>query len=108
LMELFTVLEMDSRPPLIMIEEPENFVHPGIMENLAESFERATETAQILVTTHSPFLLNRLSPENVIVVEKIDGETKIHQALDREGVREAANRLGLGDLWISGGIGGTP
>jgi predicted ATPase len=108
LLALFTLLERPVKPALICIEEPENYLHPGIMEHLAESIQRASESTQIIVTTHSPFLLNLMDPQVVLVVEKTDGKTSVRPARDITGVKEAAKKLGLGELWMSGGIGGTP
>jgi energy-coupling factor transporter ATP-binding protein EcfA2 len=108
LLQLFTLLENEKRPPLICIEEPENFVHPGLLEHVVDSLRRASETSQLLVTTHSPFLLDRLRPEDVLVVEKSGGDTKVGPAGDKSGIGEAVKKLTLGELWTSGAIGGTP
>ncbi len=50
-------------PPFIGIEEPENFLHPRLLPELAEECRAASERTQLLVTTHSPFFLNALRPE---------------------------------------------
>lgn len=63
---------------------------------------------QVLVTTHSPDLLNFLAPENLSVVEKKEGKTRCREAKDTAGVKEALKTLGLGELWHSGHLGGVP
>lgn len=51
-----TVLLYDPLPPpFIGIEEPENFLHPRLLPELAEECRAASERTQLLVTTHSPF-----------------------------------------------------
>jgi predicted ATPase len=108
LITIFTLLELRHGPRLICIEEPENFVHPKIMENLVESMRRASKDCQVLISTHSPYLLNLLQPNEVVVVEKSSGATSARAAEDAFGVAEAAKQLGLGELWVSGGLGESP
>ena len=55
-------------PPFIGIEEPENYLHPRLLPELAEECRAACERTQLLVTTHSPFFLNALRPEEVRVL----------------------------------------
>lgn len=95
-------------PPLVCFEEPENYVHFHLAELLASTLKRASHRSQVLVTTHSPFILNALEPEDVFVVEKEEGSTRVSAAADRAGLREALQRLRLGELWYSGAIGGVP
>lgn len=83
--------------PLICIEEPENSLHPGLMELVANILKKGSEKTQILVTTHSPYLLNYLEPENVRVVQKKNGETVIEPMPD---MKKVLGVLGLGDAWL--------
>jgi len=75
------VAAFDPRAPLVVIEEPENSVHPWALRNLVEAFRLASEKKQILLTTHSPILLDQLKPEEVWVVQKPGTETKIDPLL---------------------------
>ncbi|MDJ0554456.1 MAG: AAA family ATPase [Microcoleaceae cyanobacterium MO_207.B10] len=52
-----TVLQDPSPPQLIGIEEPENHLHPRLLPELAEECRPASANTQLMVTTHSPFLL---------------------------------------------------
>lgn len=59
----YLVLLYDPEPPsFIGIEEPENFLHPRLLPELAEECLAAIERTQLLVTTHSPFFLNGCAP----------------------------------------------
>lgn len=107
MLELFTVLE-GPRAPLLLVEEPENYVHPGLMELVAASLHHAAKSTQVLVATHSPFLLNHLEPDEVIVIEKSDGKVSATPVSNKVGIAEAAKQLTLGELWTSGAIGGVP
>lgn len=75
------VATFDPQTPLVVIEEPENSVHPWALRNLVEAFRTASETKQILLTTHSPILIDQLKPEEVWVVRKPGTETKIDPLL---------------------------
>ncbi len=46
--------------------------------------------------------------EDLFIVEKKDGETKVKKAEDKKGIKEALKTLGLGDMWYSGSLGGNP
>jgi len=95
-------------PALACFEEPENCIHPGLLELVVDVFESASRKIQVLVTTHSPVLLNFLAPENLIIVEKGEGKTSCREAKDVAGVKEALKTLGLGELWYSGHLRGVP
>lgn len=68
-----------QNPPrtLIGLEEPELTIHPGAMSSLWEEIEKATARSQILITTHSPDLMDMCQAEQLRVVEKIDGVTHV-------------------------------
>ena len=61
------------------IEEPETALHPAAMRALVSAFDAATMRTQVLLTTHSPDLLDaeEVKPENVRIVQMIDGQTVI-------------------------------
>lgn len=93
--------------PLICIEEPENFIHPGLMELVADLLKSVSLNSQVLVSTHSPYLLNQFLPEDVLIVEKKEGKTQLRPPRGKK-IKEALKVLGLGELWYSGDIGGVP
>jgi predicted ATPase len=97
-----------SPPPLICFEEPENFIHPHSLELLAHVLKKASTRSQILLTTHSPYLLNFLQPEDVIIVEKHEGATEASRPKEAGAIKEALKTLGLGEMWYAGTLGGTP
>lgn len=105
--QLAALLSPDP-PSLACFEEPENCIHPGLLELVVDVFRSASRKIQVLVTTHSPELLNFLTPEDLMIVEKKDGKTQCREVKDVAGVREALKTLGLGELWYSGHLGGVP
>ena len=104
----YLVLLHDPEPwPLISIGEPENFLHPRLLHELAEECDAASERTQLLVTTHSPFFLNALNPEQVHVLWRDEkGHTQVRRVADLNGIPDfmEAGAL-LGDLWMEGHFG---
>jgi len=88
----------------ISIEEPENHLHPRLLAELCEECRNATAQTQLMVTTHSPFFVNGLRPEELWVLYRDElGLTQARRASDMLGIKEfiAAGAL-LGQLWIEG------
>lgn len=102
-----TLLYDPDPPQFIGIEEPENFLHPRLLPELAEECRRATERSQLLVTSHSPFFLNGVRPEELRVLYRDEhGYTNAVLVANVAGVREfVAAGASLGDLWMEGHLG---
>ena len=104
----YLVLLHDPEPyPLIGIEEPENFLYPKLLAELAEECNLASARTQLLVTTHSPYFVNGLQPEQVQVLYRgDDGYTQVKRVADIPGIREMMDEgAKLGDLWMEGHFG---
>lgn len=101
------LLEDPTPPPFLCIEEPENGLYHKLLETLAQEFrEHATGQkggAQIFITTHQPYFVDALKPEEVWVLEKgVDGFATIRRASDDETVKNMVEEgLPLGGLWYS-------
>ena len=101
----YLVLLYDPEPPpFIGIEEPENFLHPRLLPELAEECRAACDRTQLLATTHSPFFLNALKPEEVRVLWRDEqGYTQSLRTSDVPGVPEFVQEGALlGHLWMEG------
>ncbi len=101
------LLEDPDPPPFICIEEPENGLYHKLLDTLAQEF-RAHATGrrnapQIFVTTHQPYFVDALKPEEVWILEKgPDGFSVIRRVSELEIVRNmVAEGLPLGGLWYS-------
>ena len=101
------LLHDPTPPPFIGIEEPENFLHPRLLYGLAEECSAAAEQGQLLVTSHSPFFINALRPEQVRVLYRdADGYTQAVLASEIQGVSEFMSEGALlGHLWTEGYFG---
>ncbi len=83
LLGILTALYQYRNPPLIGIEEPELTVHPGALSTLADVLNEAARMSQLLITTHSPDLIDRVtqsrSVDSVRIVELVDGFTEVNR-----------------------------
>lgn len=101
----YLVLMLDpSPPPFIGVEEPENFLHPNLLPELAEEFRASCERTQLLVTTHSPHFINTLRPKEVRVLWRDEnGFTQTRTVADLPGIYAFMNEgAQLGSLWMEG------
>ena len=108
---LLAILCHPTPPPLICIEEPEIALHPDSQDLAVQLLRQASERTQLVVTTHSPWLIDRLSdePDTVIVCERdrhpADG-TQFNR-LSREKLGDWLEDMTLGDAWMSGAVRGV-
>jgi predicted ATPase len=104
LLAYLTVLYDPDPPKLIGIEEPENYLHPRLLPELSEECQQAAERTQLIVTTHSPFFINPLRPEEVRVLYRAaDGYTRVRRVSDMRGIQAFLDQgASLGELWMEG------
>lgn len=105
---LMTALHTSAEAKLIGIEEPENYVHPGALSSFVEYLGDIGEHTQLVVTTHSPLVLDALGdPEVVRVVRRDEERGTVVESGDAEAVRRAldASGFGLGEYHQTRGFG---
>lgn len=104
LLAYLTVLYDPQPPQFVGIEEPENQLHPRLLPELAEECRGAAARTQLMVTTHSPFFVNELHPEEVWVLYRDDrGYTQAKRVADMERAMSMYKEGGkLGHLWMEG------
>ena len=100
------MLEDPTPPPFLCIEEPENGLYHKLLETLANEFRehtRARSSSQVFVTTHQPYFVDALEPQEVWILEKgEDGFSTIRRASDDPIVNNMVEEgLPLGSLWYS-------
>ncbi|MCH7826356.1 MAG: AAA family ATPase [Bacteroidetes bacterium] len=107
---VFYILNDDSN--LLLIEEPEVCVHHGLLNSIIELIKLQSRKKQIIISTHSDYLLDKLSPENIILIkkDKIVGTkaktlTKAMSKNDYQALKEYLSESGnLGEYWKEGGL----
>lgn len=95
----------------VVMEEPENSLHPWILKRFLDRCREVTEERQILITTHSPLVVASARPEELFLFERRAGETGIIPAIERDQALPQLIRkdfLDLGEYWMSGSLGAVP
>jgi predicted ATPase len=64
-------------PKFLAMEEPEQTMHPGVLGMLVEAFREVSKRTQLLITTHSPYILDHFDPKEIRVVSMDGGESHI-------------------------------
>ena len=101
------LLEDPNPPPFLCIEEPENGLYHKLLESLAGEFREHASSrkdgSQVFVTTHQPYFVDALEPDEVWILEKKeDGFSYIRRASENELIKNLVNEgLPLGSLWYS-------
>jgi predicted ATPase len=97
---LIMAVFQEPSPSVLVIEEPEATIHPGALGAVLDLIRRASKTMQVLITTHSPELLDAtwIQDNNLRIVAWQDGAS--HLLLPSEATREAMRRhvMGAGEL----------
>ena len=104
LLSYLTLFHTPEPPRLIGIEEPENYLHPRLLTGLVGEFLEALMFSQLIITTHSPHLVNELSAEEVWVLYRDEqGFTVCKRASEMLGVEQLLDAgAKLGKLWMEG------
>lgn len=104
---LAALLLQPQPPSLILIDEPELSLHPAALEVLAGMLHSAAARAQLIVATQSVGLVNQCAPEDVLVVEQAEGQSRFVR-LEPERLAVWLDEYGVGDLWQKNLLGGRP
>lgn len=104
---LATLLLQPTLPRLILLDEPELGLHPSAIGLLAELLRTTSAKTQILVSTQSVTLVNQLSPADIIVVDRVDGQS-VFRRPDAEALKDWLEEYSMGELWEKNVLGGRP
>ncbi len=98
----YAVLPHLEPTALLLVEEPENGLHPARVAEVMRVLRAISEHTQVLVATHSPLVVNELRPDEVTVVTRTRDEgTKATRLQDTPGFEERSKVYALGELWLS-------
>jgi predicted ATPase len=94
------LLSPETQGTVIPIEELENCLHPKALKTLLSYLKQKASDKQIVITTHSTYVLNQIDPQNVIVAHDSDGGTRFEMISDLKELRKRLERgfISLGDL----------
>jgi len=98
----FAALPYLGQPPVILIEEPENGLHPARIGDVVEVLRAVSEHSQVFMATHSPLVVNELQPEEVYVTTRdLERGTSVTRLDDTANFEERASVYQNGELWIA-------
>ena len=89
-----------NSPPLIAVEEPEATIHPGALESILEVLLTASETMQVVMTTHSPELLDAkwITDRHLRMVDWREGATHVGSVSGANRAALQRHLMGAGEL----------
>ncbi|MCA9623280.1 MAG: AAA family ATPase [Myxococcales bacterium] len=107
IMTAYLTLAFDSDPSILLIEEPENGLHPRLIEGVVQLLRRLTQSGpgraprQVIVTTHSPLVLRYAEREEVrIVTRDSRAGTSVRPISDHPEILDVLEDFGIGDAWF--------
>jgi predicted ATPase len=104
---LATALQQPVLPTLLVIDEPELGLHPFALALVADLIRAASERTQVVISTQSPTLLDYFAPEDVIVVNRREGQSTFER-LDPDALRTWLDEYTVGELWQKNVVEGGP
>jgi predicted ATPase len=104
---LATLLLQPDPPTTVIVDEPELGLHPYAIEVVAGLFREAAARSQLIVSTQSRPLVDEFEPQDMIVVDRKEGETEFSRP-DSEALEKWLEDYSLGELWGKNVLGGRP
>ena len=104
---LITVLLSPDPSRITLIDEPEVSLHPELLKVLAGALQDAAMRGMLVVATHSADLIRWLQPEEILILDKVQGQTTATWA-DSLNLGEWLREYTLDELWLMGTLGGRP
>ncbi len=120
---LLAIIHQPDPPKLLMVEEPENGIHPRRIKEIIDYFFTIAQEKgiQVILTTHSTVVIDQFKdlPESIFVFDKKDQATQVKNLLtdiiEEDKILSKKNNVpaldlsgSLGDHWAAGLIGGVP
>jgi predicted ATPase len=119
LIAILTIAYSQEPPPIVCFEDPDRGIHPRLLTEIRDALYRLShpeavgerrQPVQVIVTTHSPYLLDvyRDHPEAIVIAQKTDDGARFERLADRDELADLLRDTHLGDAWYSGVLGGVP
>jgi hypothetical protein len=102
-----TIMHLPQPPRVVLVEEPENGIHPARLKDvltiLRELVSEQSQT-QIVLTTHSPYVVDLFQPDEVTLCQKEDdGSISVRRLSESKTVRDQLDVFTLGEIWTAEG-----
>ena len=89
---------------MLIIEEPEQTIHAGVLPALADAFKEASLRTQIVITTHSPQLVDQFDPSNIRVAWSHNGLTRISSLKNSQAASVRDHLMSLQEYMTAEGL----
>jgi len=89
-------------PRILLVEEPENGIHPGRVREIVRLLRQMTEgenAIQVIMTSHSPYLVDEMKPSEVTWCKREDGNIVIQRLDENALVKQQQDLFELGEIW---------
>lgn len=107
MMAIVTLLLQPKLPSMIIIDEPELGLHPYAITVLAGLLKSASGRSQLLISTQSVNLVDELEPDDIIVVDRKDGQSEFSRP-DPKNLDGWLDEYTMSELWEKNVLGGRP
>jgi len=98
---LFALLVREPPPSLLCIEEIENGLDPWTLVTILRHLQSAAARGiQVIITTHSPWLLDHVELDSILHVQRTGGETRYERFADRRSVKALQGQVPAGAIYI--------
>jgi len=98
----FAVLPHVDPTAILLIEEPENGLHPSRISEVMKVLRAVSSHMQVILATHSPLVINELQPEEVTILTRDDKTGTRATRMDRTTHFQQRQQVyALGELWLS-------
>jgi len=104
---LIAILYNPNRGSVVCIDEPELGLHPDMIFTLYEAIEFASETSQVIISTHSAHLLDYFELKQIRVFEKDENNATVVKQLEEKEFEGWYEKFYPGQMWRAGNIGGN-
>jgi predicted ATPase len=101
----FRALQHLDPTPLVLVEEPENGLHPARIREVVDVLREVSKSMQVVMATHSPLVINELAGDEVSVITRDDQGTHANLLSRTPRYEERASVYKNGEIWLSYGDG---
>ena len=107
ILEAYVQISQSSTQYILLIEEPEVYLHPKLQRKMIDTLIRISEKNQVIFTSHSPITVSKLASENIRIVEKENGEAKVSpispkRVIDELGIKPDDILYSKGIIFVEG------
>ena len=106
ILALLALFRHPDPPPLIVIEEIENGLDPRTIHLIVDEIQDVVESgrSQVIVTTHSTYLLDLLPLSTILMVERVEGQPTFSRPADDDSLKNWAKTFAPGKLYTMGNL----